>query len=503
MRLRRLTTRIVGAVCATACLATASLVTASGSVAVGETKLTADPMATWQTNGIVWSIEYARGVVYVGGTFTSVRPPGAPAGEKETSRTNFAAFDAETGALLPCAATFTGGAGTVRALKASHDGSVLYVGGSFSRVGSAGVASAVALNTDDCSLRKGFRPAVSATVRAIDTTAKAVYLGGDFNVVNGQTRKRVAALSPRGVLLPFNAAFDRPVRAITVSEKHGKVIVGGDFTSVNGEWANALASLEPTTGSVLQVYYGWIPRRSVVKALANDGTYFYVGAEGFGLGEFDGRIAARLSNDEMRWKDPCYGSTQAVVPYKGLLYSGSHSHDCADTPGGFPEHHNRQHFLANSIEDMTIQHWFPDTNDGIGEQLGPRAMVMAKDILWAGGEFTTVNNQPQQGLTRFPAGPDTGAPKVPQLAASSNSATEITLSWRASWDRDDADLTYKIYRDGVLLTSLRQRSTSWDRPQMSYTDSVAPQARHRYSIRVTDGTNISPRSGHVTMTAAG
>lgn len=502
MRLRKFTTRIAGTACAAACLTAASLVTAPASAAAEESTLTADPMSTWQTNGVVWSIEYARGVVYVGGTFTSVRPPDAPAGEKETSRTNFAAFDAVTGALLPCTHSFTGGAGTVRALKASRDGSVLYVGGSFSRAGSTGVSSAVALNTADCTLRKDFRPAMSATVRAIDTTDTAVYLGGDFKVVSGQSRHRLAALSPSGALLPFEAGVDRPVRAITVAEKHGKLIVGGDFNWVNGEWTHALASLDPSTGSTLEAYYGWIPRRSVVKALAHDGTNFYVGAEGEGSGQFDGRIAARLDNGEMLWKDTCLGATQAVVPYEGVLYSGSHAHDCAETPGGFPEHDRQQHFLANSLEDMTIQHWFPDTDGGIGQKLGPRAMVMAKDILWAGGEFTKVNGKPQQGLTRFPAAPDTGAPKAPQLAASGTGAAEITLNWRASWDRDDADLTYEIYRDGVLLTSLRQRSTFWDRPQMRYTDSVAPHARHRYSIRVTDGENTSPHSPHVTVSAA-
>ncbi|MET7619414.1 fibronectin type III domain-containing protein [Streptomyces sp. NPDC005408] len=503
MRLRTSTTKTAAAACATACLTAAAFVAAPGSAAAeGTTTLTADPLATWQTNGIVWSLAYARGVVYAGGSFTSVRPPGAAPGEKEKTRTNFAAFDAVTGKLLPCAPAFSGGANTVRAMKPSRDGSVLYVGGSFGKVGSTGVASAVALNTADCSLRKDFRPAVSATVRAIDVTDKAVYLGGDFTTVSGQARSRIAALSPSGKLLPFNAEIDGPVRAITAAEKHGKVFVGGDFDWVQGNWAHALVALDPSTGSTVQTYENWIPARSVVKALAHDGTNFYLGAEGTGTWMFDGRIAGDLATGELRWKDNCLGATQAVVPYKGILYSGSHAHDCSDTPGGFPEHKKRHHFVANSIANKTIQYWFPDTNDGLGEQLGPRAMVMANGILWTGGEFTTVNDKPQQGLTRFGDGPDIGAPDVPKLAVSSTSATVNELSWQASWDRDDAVLTYKIYRDGALLKSLAQRSAYWDRPQMHFTDTVTANTRHRYSITVTDGDNTSPHSGRVTVSAA-
>ncbi|MCP3819740.1 fibronectin type III domain-containing protein [Streptomyces sp. A3M-1-3] len=506
MRLRRVTTKIAGAACATACLTTTAIVTAPGSAAAeGPTTLTADPLPTWQTNGTVWSVAHARGVVYVGGSFTSVRPPGAPLGQKETPRANFAAFNAVTGALLPCAPSFTGGAGSVRALKASLDGSVLYAGGSFNKANSAHVANAVALNTAGCTLRGDFKPAVSGSVRAIDVTAKTVYLGGDFTVVGGQSRNRIAAVSTSGALLPFKATLDKPVRAITVAEKHGKVIVGGDFTTVNGLWSKAVAALNPSTGSTVQRYPGWFKNASVVKALAHDGTHFFMGAEGTGPGAFDGRIAAHLDTGEMLWKDNCFGATQAVLPYKGVLYSGSHAHNCAATPGGFPEHNNRQHFLANSIADKTILHWFPDTNEGgpVGPKwFGPRSMVMAKDILWVGGDFTTVNDAPQQALTRFPAAPDTGAPMVPQLAVANTSATRITLGWRASWDRDDADLTYRIYRDGVLVKSLTQRSTSWARPLMSFTDSVAQGARHRYSIRVTDGGNTSPHSASVTATAA-
>ncbi|GAA3298015.1 hypothetical protein GCM10020295_32540 [Streptomyces cinereospinus] len=371
MRLRKRTTRHATTVCAAVLLAAATLMTAPARAAGGDETLTADPSATWQTDGIVWTVEYARGVVYVGGTFDSVRPPGAQPGENEVARENFAAFDARSGALLPCAPSFAGGGDTVRALKASRDGAVLYAGGSFTTAAGTPVASAAALNTADCSLRSDFRPAMSSFVRAIETTDGAVYLGGDFMLADGKARARVAAFRPDGALLPFAADIDAPVRALKAAPEHGKLLVGGEFNEVNGAEQHALVALHPSTGATVTSYPGWLPRRSSVRSIARDDTHFYVGAEGRGTGIFDGRLAGRLSGGEMVWKDYRLGATQAVVVHGGVLYSGSHAHDCSRTPGGFPEHHDRQHFLANSAGDGRLLHWFPDTNGGTGEQNGP------------------------------------------------------------------------------------------------------------------------------------
>ncbi|GAA2888509.1 hypothetical protein GCM10010524_20940 [Streptomyces mexicanus] len=505
MRLRKLPSRAAASAVAATVLCSAALLRPAPAVAAAAPRaaFTAHPLTTWQTNGIVWSLASAGGVVYVGGTFDSVRPSGAKPGEREVPRHNFAAFDAVTGALLPCAPSFTGGASTVRALKTSPDGRVLYVGGSFSRAGSTGVASAVALNTADCSLRKDFRPAVSATVRAIDVTARNVYLGGDFRQVNGQMRPRVAAFTPKGALLPFRADIDAPVRALSVASSRGKIYVGGDFDTVNGRRAHALVALNATSGATVRAYPDWLPTRSRVKSIAQDGTRFYVAAEGRGEGVFDGRIAGRVDDDRMVWKDTCLGATQAVLPYQGVLYSASHAHDCAETPGGFPERADRQHLLAQSPQDRRILHWFPDTNEGIGEGVGPRALTVARGVLWVGGEFTRVNDSPQQGLTRFGAGPDTVAPRTPALSLSAARPGQVTLRWKASWDRDDASLTYRLYRDGRPVSRQTRSSTYWNRPWMSYTDSVGAGTRHEYRIEVTDGRNTSPKSPPLRVTVPG
>jgi hypothetical protein len=78
-----------------------------------QANLSGKPSPIWQTNDIVWTLATSNGVVYAGGQFTSVRPPGSAAGTGEVARGRLAAFNASTGELLPLDPTFDN---TVRAL---------------------------------------------------------------------------------------------------------------------------------------------------------------------------------------------------------------------------------------------------------------------------------------------------------------------------------------------------------------------------------------------------
>ena len=84
----------------TLAVAVIGLLPVQGAMA-SEGTLVANTSSAWQTNGVVWSLAYARGAVYLGGDFTSVRPPGAASGVGEVARNHIAAFSASTGELLP------------------------------------------------------------------------------------------------------------------------------------------------------------------------------------------------------------------------------------------------------------------------------------------------------------------------------------------------------------------------------------------------------------------
>lgn len=463
--------------------------------------LTADDLSTWQTNGIVWSMAATGGVVYAGGTFSTVRPPGATAGTSEQPAVNFAAFDAATGAPTGCSLSFTlsSGTATVRALALSPDNTTLYAGGQFGAVNGVGVSNIAAIDTATCTPRQDFKVAVSATVRALSVTDDTVYLGGDFNTVAGQTRNKFAAVTTGAQLKPWTANTDEVGRAVQVTPDGQHVLIGGDFFTVNGTTSHALAVVDATTGAITKSYPGFIPDTSTVQDLTTDATGFYTANEGTGGGVFDGRIALNLSNFEQRWRDTCLGATQAVLVHDGVLYSGSHAHDCSSM-GEFPDQ-PRKHLLAQSVNDPKLLPWFPDTNDGIGEPVGPRVMAQTDQgghhYLWVGGEFTTVNGSAQQGLTRFADGPDTGAPWVPNVSLSTVAAGKVEVNWQTSFDTDDGELTYRIYKDGASTPVYTTTGSSvfWDRPQLRWTDTdVAPGETHTYRISASDGTNTSAKS---------
>ncbi|MFF9690357.1 LamG-like jellyroll fold domain-containing protein [Streptomyces sp. NPDC014623] len=472
--------------------------------------ITADDLTTWQTNGIVWSMAASDGIVYAGGTFSTVRPPDAVPGTSEQPAVNFAAFDAATGAPTGCSLSFTqsSGTATVRALALSPDGDTLYAGGQFGSVNGVGVSNIAAVDTATCTPRQDFKIAVSATVRALDVTADTVYLAGDFNSVGGRTKNKFAAVTTSGAdLLPWTANADEVARAVQVTPDGQHVALGGDFFTVNGTASHALAVVDAATGALAKSYPGFIPETSTVQDLTTDATGLYTANEGTGGGVFDGRIAIDLDDYQQRWRDTCLGATQAVLVHSGVLYSGSHAHDCASM-GGFADQ-PRKHLLAQSVDDPTLLPWFPDTNDGIGEPVGPRVMAQTdkggRHHLWVGGEFTTVNGAGQQGLTRFADGSDTGAPWVPNVSLSTVAPGRIDVAWQTSFDTDDGELTYRIYKDGAStpVHTVTGYSLFWDRPQLKWTDTdVAVGETHSYRITASDGTNTSAKSPEQSATVA-
>ncbi|WP_371790431.1 DNRLRE domain-containing protein [Streptomyces sp. NBC_01471] len=472
---------------------------------------TADDLPTWQTNGIVWALAQADGVVFAGGTFSAIRPPEGGTGTPQ-SVVNFAAFDAATGAPTGCKLNFTvnsGGNATVRALAVSPDKKTLYAGGYFGEVNGTQVSSLAAIDIATCTPKASFKASFPATVRALAVTDDTVYAAGDFTTVGGQKHERFAAVQASdGSVLPFAPNADEPGRAIQLTPDGTKAVIGGDFFTVNGTNSHALAVVDAKTGALAKTYPGFIETNSVVKAIETDATGIYTGNEGTGLGVFDGRIALNASDLNQRWRDTCLGATQALKSYKGVLYSASHAHDCSGV-GEFPDG-RRHHFLAEPTTGTGKLGWFPDTNDGNGEQIGPRALAVATSgstqYLWSGGEFTTVNGAPAQSLTRFASTGDTGKPSVPVVRAASEKPGEVEVRWRASVDTDDSKLTYKVYRNGSTtpLATVQADSLLWDRPQVSIKDtSVSADQSYSYRVTASDAAgNTSSLSATATATAS-
>ncbi|MCB5165428.1 DNRLRE domain-containing protein [Streptomyces bambusae] len=488
---------------------TAALLAPQAAAITPPVAFTADELPTWQPNGIVWALAQTGTTVFAGGTFSVVRPPDGSAGTEQQA-VNFAAFDAATGAPTSCKLSFTIGSGTatVRALVLSPDEKTLYAAGYFGAVNGMPVSSITAIDVATCTPKAGFRPAFAATVRALAVTGDTVYAAGDFLTVSGQSRRRFAAVGATdGALKPFTVNADEPGRAVEVTPDGKNVLLGGDFFTVNGAGSHALAVADATTGAVTKTYpAGFIHNNSVVKDIETDATGYYTANEGSGGGVFDGRIGLTYNGFNQVWRDTCLGATQAVLSYDSVLYSASHAHDCSSV-GEFPDG-RRYHLLAQPTTGTGKLGWAPDTNDGIGESLGPRVMTVgAKNgvrYLWVGGEFTTVNGRAQQGLTRFASTGDTGAPTTPVASAASVRPGEVQVRWRTSLDLDDSRLTYRIHRNGAAtpVATVAADSLFFQRPQASWTD-TAVTAGQTYTYRVTAvdaAGNTSAQSATATVT---
>jgi Concanavalin A-like lectin/glucanases superfamily len=493
-------------------------------------------LSSWQTDGTVFAVAYAKGVVYAGGVFGNARPPGVAAGNTtgEVARTFLAAFNSTTGALITSfdpVITSTSAPPTagVFSLAVSPDGNTLYVGGFFDHVNGSYRDSLAAFSTSTGALTS-WDPAATSKVDTISVSpdGSSVYLGGNFSHLDGVARTYAGAVSSAGAgaLLPWAPVVNSTVYSLAVAPDDSQVLLGGYFQTINGVTQNAAGAVDPVTGTTNVPWTAnivpWNPGTctSTVKNIVISGSTAYVAAEGNGGGCFDGDFAVGLgSTDSLLWQNDCLGATQALAVINGFLYKGSHAHDCAYAPGGFPQVNvpggwQTWHLLDQSTTNGTLGHFTPPTNNGSTdsgiETLGPHAMATDGSSLFVGGDFSMVDNVAQQGIAIFPVGAGSVPPSNPKSAptATSSLAGTDTVSFPATSSQDIGTLNYKIFRDGgkTPIATLVATSWPWALPVLSYQDTgLTPGSTHTYTYQASDGihgTSMSPASAPVTVASA-
>ncbi|WP_233206052.1 PKD domain-containing protein [Cryobacterium sp. N19] len=155
--------------------------------------VSADSLPTTQINGVVWAQLIVGDTVYVGGEFTRSRPAGSARGVNEVVRNNLLAYNLTTGKLITSFNPNVNGA--VRALVASADGTRVYAGGGFTKVGSETRFRLAAFDTGTGALVSSWKPVVNAQVKALGIFGNTVYAGGTFTVASGQSRTMTASFA--------------------------------------------------------------------------------------------------------------------------------------------------------------------------------------------------------------------------------------------------------------------------------------------------------------------
>ncbi|MEP7019964.1 MAG: LamG domain-containing protein, partial [Pseudonocardiales bacterium] len=518
-------------------------VTAAGAdtapVAGTPATVSADPLATWQINGVVWSQAVVGNTVYATGSFTQARPPGSPLGSNEVARSNLLAYDITTGNLITSFNHSLNAQGL--RVVASPDGSRVYVGGDFTQVDGITRNHVAAFVTATGALDTSFTPSVSNQVRAIAVSASTVYLGGSFSYVNGLRRTRLAAVSTAGALSTTwtPSADDETVYAMVLAPGGSRVIIGGRFSSVNGQSGNvAVAALDAGSGALGTWNYHPYQAASggsysYVTDLTTDGTTIFAANDGEGGNYFDGRWAATPDTGSLVWQDTCFGATYGVYPLAGALYSVSHAHDCSSIKG-FPQtnpwtwHRALAETTApvdtdptNSCANCTSSNygkpipgslnWFPTVNTGTytGQSQGGWTVSGNSKYVVMGGEFTKINNTNQQGLVRFgvssvapnKVGPQVTATTTPSIVSLRSGTARV--SWQTAWDMDNETLTYKVFRYGTAAPVYTTTALSrfYNQPNIGFTDTgLTAGATYKYFVQVSDPFNNSVNSGTASVT---
>jgi PKD repeat protein len=496
------------------------------------TTVAADALPTVQINGVAWAQAVVGNTVFVGGSFTSARPAGAPAGTSETRRANLLAYDIRTGELITSFSHELNG--QVLAVAASPDGTRVYVAGDFTAVDGQTRRRVAAFDTATGALVPTFAPAMQSQVAALAVTDDTVYMGGSITAVGGVSRSRLAAVrASDGSLLPWapvpgigstagntngSTGTSDAVLALTVAST-GQVIAGGRFDTMNGVKATGVAALDPVSGATKPFAVNQRLTNqgvnSAVYSLTTSGDLVIGTAyDYYGPGNLEGSFVVKADGGSIVEVNDCRGDSYSNYVTGGVVYVASHSHDCANI-GAFPEQDPRTHRFGvaftlaptGTVGPKTLTNtnfrgqpagsllpWFPTMTPGTytGQgQAGWSVTGNGKYVVY-GGEFPRINGVDQQGLVRY-ALPGTAPNKVGPstdgftATATSQAPGQVTVSWKATSDQDNAILVYRVEREGQPLPVAQtvQSSTWWDRPVMSAGDSGVSGSL-RYRVTATD-----------------
>lgn len=388
--------------------------------------------------GTVDAMALSGGVLYAAGTFNKVNG--------EVPRNNVAGFDPVTGKVTSfdpglgasAAATslalsgttlYVGGQGYLRAYDTTKatgnatpfsldfpgrvraltlSGSTLYASGRFDSAG--GRANMAAFDTTQATPTvTAFTPQVSAEVYATAVAGDTLYAGGPFQFAGSVplARHNLAVLdAATGLPTAVDPDVNGTVSALALSG--GTLFAGGAFTTVNHGLARKnLAAFDTATGVATAFDpdircredegYGFVREcPSAVYALAVSGDTVFAG------GKFSG--PRNVHNTTWRLNLASFDATTGIPrgfnPHvegavRALAVSGNTVYAGGDFAGraSVNQGKDRDHLAAFDAGDGTATPFDPRTDRTV------RALALSGTTLYAGGDFTTVNNGTKRRTT--------------------------------------------------------------------------------------------------------
>lgn len=371
--------------------------------------------ASWRptTNKAVLALAMAsNGTVFAGGEFTVVNGSSVSYLVRINADGGITKYD--SGANI----TYSGiKNGTVRAL--ALNGDTLYVGGDFSKKeptpSSYNYIAALNVRTNTLS---ALSAEPDAAVNALAFSTPRLFVGGSFTKVGSASHQRVAVFDvvtdSKGALATADLGVTNgSVNAIAANASH--VYIGGTFTSVNGNPRNRIASfsvtgaltdtssfLNPGTGTAGVSYS--TSAAAEVNALSLSNSTLYVGGDFDRITSGGGtlvryRVAALDLNSSRVTVEPWTPYIDQKVSALAINTNNS-GIDSVYAGGSFSMVGKARSRIAalDLYSGVPIDSWKPSITGGAGVN----AMVLDKNVtpnlLYVGGSFTAVNGTDKKYL---------------------------------------------------------------------------------------------------------
>jgi Malectin domain/PKD domain len=154
-------------------------------------------------DGTVFAITQVGTQIIVGGSFTNVDPPGDTNSADAVTRNYILSFDQSTGVVSTTFVPVLDG--IVRALKPGPTPNTVYVGGEFDNVNGVKAKSVALLSTTTGLMVAGFKPApMDGVVWALNLTGGHLIIGGIFTALNSVPHAGIGSLNPTtGAVDPY------------------------------------------------------------------------------------------------------------------------------------------------------------------------------------------------------------------------------------------------------------------------------------------------------------
>ncbi len=264
---------------------------------------------------------------------------------------------------------------------------ILYIGGSFSRVGRFTQGALLDMSSD---YEDANFPAVNGSIRRVISDGGGGWIiGGGFTQVGAYTRNRIAWINSDGSVRDWNPNVNGEVYTLAVSGNN--VYVGGYFTSIGGKARNRIAAIDITTGLATD----WNPNADrAVRALAASGSNVYVGGDFTTIGGKSRNyiaaidITTGLATD---WNPDASGDYYAHVYTLAVSGSNVYVGGNFDSIGG----KSRRNIAAIDITTGLATDWDPNAS---GDHAYVNTLAVSGSNVYVGGSFITIGGQSRSNI---------------------------------------------------------------------------------------------------------